>query len=124
MSPLTLSIQLMYLISPIVLIALIIAILWHPPGASKAFLIVAFTFGLLSLSLFQFSYLWALRSSLAVAFAGGAILVVYSCLAIATGILGNRIFPAPWSYASVIVAIYGVLVLFQRMKFYWLIRHK
>ncbi|MBZ5540143.1 MAG: hypothetical protein LAN61_06435 [Acidobacteriia bacterium] len=106
------------------MIALISAILWRPSESSRVWLFSIFIVGLLSLLLFLFSHLWVLRSSIAVAFAGGGVLVVYSCLAISTGILGNRIFRPPWRYASLLIAIYGMLVLLQRLKIYWLIHRK
>jgi hypothetical protein len=111
----------MYIVFPIVGMALLTALLSRQPVGAKFWLTTIFMIGLASLFLFQLAYQLAARTSIAIGFAGGAVFVIYGCLAVSTGLLGNRVFPAPWKYVSLIVSVHGILLLLQRLRIYWLI---
>jgi hypothetical protein len=120
-SLLSASIKTNFIVLPIVVVALLTSLLSRQPVGVKLWLTTIVAIGLVSLFLFQLAYQLAARTSIAIGFAGGAVIEIYACLAVSSGLLGNRVFPAPWKYASLIVSVYGILILLQRLRTYWLI---
>jgi hypothetical protein len=118
LSALAYSIKFVYAISLLVGLGLLISFVKSVAPSQKTLLEFIFVSGIAALIFHQVVKWWILRSAVAVGY-GNQVDLVCACLAIATGVLGYRIFSAMGRYSTLIIVLWGFLRLVGTMATFW-----